>query len=111
MLSGYRVDSGFIFQAQIYGVFEEKEKLMKEKSEKEQQLTRLKHINTTDHMVDVQVWINSFWKLKFVRVCSLAGGYFYNMYIVNMFEIVFSFNVKDTNIFPGLHNIRLSYNI
>jgi len=55
MLSGYRVDSGFIFQAQIYGVFEEKEKLMKEKSEKEQQLTRLKHINTTDHMVDVQV--------------------------------------------------------
>jgi len=28
-----------------------------------------------------------------------------------MFEIVFSFNVKDNNIFPRLHNIRLSYNI
>ena len=28
------------------------------------------------------------------------GRYFYNMYIVKMFEIVFSFNVKDTNIFP-----------
>jgi len=28
-----------------------------------------------------------------------------------MFEIVFFFNVKDTNIFPCLHNIRLSYNI
>jgi len=28
-----------------------------------------------------------------------------------MFEIVFSFNVKDNNIFPCLHNIRLSYNI
>ena len=24
-----------------------------------------------------------------------------------MFEIVFSFNVKDTNIYPCLHNIRL----
>jgi len=26
-----------------------------------------------------------------------------------MFEIVFSFNVKNANIFPCLHNIRLSY--
>jgi len=33
------------------------------------------------------------------------------MYIVKMFEIVFSFNVKDNNKFPCLHNIRLSYNI
>ena len=33
------------------------------------------------------------------------------MYIVKMFEIVFSFNVKDTNIFPCLQNIRLSCNI
>jgi len=33
------------------------------------------------------------------------------MYVVKMFEIVFSFNVKDNNIFPCLHNIRLSYNI
>ena len=32
------------------------------------------------------------------------------MYIVKKFEIVFSFNVKDTNIVPCLHNIRLSYN-
>jgi len=31
--------------------------------------------------------------------------YFYNMYIVNMFEIVFSFNVKDINKFPSLHNV------
>jgi len=30
------------------------------------------------------------------------------MYIVHvkMFEIVFSFNVKDNNIFPNLHNIK-----
>jgi len=28
-----------------------------------------------------------------------------------MFEIVFFFNVKDNNIFPCLHHIRLSYNI
>ena len=28
-----------------------------------------------------------------------------------MFEIVFTLNVKDTNIFSCLHNIRLSYNI
>jgi len=42
---------------------------------------------------------------------SLLGRYFYIVYIVNLFEIVFSFNVKDNNIFPCLHNIRLSYNI
>jgi len=28
-----------------------------------------------------------------------------------MFEIVFSFNVKNNNIFPCSHNIRLSYYI
>ena len=44
-------------------------------------------------------------------VLSLLGRYFYNMYIVKMFEIVFCLNVKDTNICPCLHNIRLSYNI
>jgi len=33
------------------------------------------------------------------------------MYIANMFQIVFSFGVKDNNILPCLHNIRLSYNI
>jgi len=33
------------------------------------------------------------------------------MYIVKQFDIVFSFNVKNNNIFPCLHNIRLSYNI
>jgi len=27
-----------------------------------------------------------------------------------MFEIVFSFYVKDSNLYPCLHNIRLSYN-
>jgi len=47
----------------------------------------------------------------FSLVLSLLGRYFYNMYIVNMFEIVFSFNVKDTNMFPCLHNIRFFYNI
>ena len=36
----------------------------------------------------------------FSRVLSLLGRYFYHVYIVKMFEIVFSFNVKDTNIFP-----------
>jgi len=39
------------------------------------------------------------------------GRYLCNMYIVKMFEIVFSFNDKDKNIIPCLHNIRLSYNI
>jgi len=33
------------------------------------------------------------------------------MFIVKMLEIVFSFNVKDNNIFPCLHNIILSYNV
>jgi len=42
---------------------------------------------------------------------ALPFRYFYNIYKVNMFKIVFSYNVKDTNIFPCLHNIRLSYNI
>jgi len=37
--------------------------------------------------------------------------YFYNMYTVTKFEIVFFFNVKDSDICPFLHNIRLSYNI
>jgi len=33
------------------------------------------------------------------------------MHIVKTLEIVFSFNVKDNNIFSCLHNIRLSFNI
>ena len=51
-----------------------------------------------------------FCNFKFVRVCSLVGRYFYSVFIVNKFEIVFSLNVKDNNIFPCLH-IRLSDNI
>jgi len=47
----------------------------------------------------------------FARVLSVLGRYFYNMYIVNVFEIVFSFNVKDNNIVLYFHNIRLFYNI
>ena len=43
--------------------------------------------------------------------CCLLGRYFYKVYIVKMFEIMFSFNVKDNNIFPCLYNIRLSYKI
>jgi len=31
---------------------------------------------------------------------SLIGRYFYNVFIVNKFDIVFSFYVKDNNIFP-----------
>jgi len=37
---------------------------------------------------------------KFVRVSSLVGRYFYNVLIVNMFEIVFPLNVKDNDICP-----------
>ena len=48
-----------------------------------------------------------FRKFKFVRVCSLVGRYFYNICTVKKFEIVFTFNVKDNNICPCLHNIRL----
>ena len=47
----------------------------------------------------------------FSWVLSLLGRYFYIMYVVKMFEIVFSCNVKYNNIFPGLHNIKLSYNM
>jgi len=46
--------------------------------------------------------------VHFHEYSPFFGRYFYNMYILNMFEIVFSFNVKDNNIFPCLHNIRLS---
>jgi len=49
-----------------------------------------------------------FRNVKFVRVCSLVGRYFYNMYIVKKFKIVFSFNVNNNNIFPCLRDIRLS---
>ena len=47
---------------------------------------------------------NSVWVLSFL------GSYFYNSYIVKMFEIVFFFSVKDNYIFPCLHTIRLFYN-
>jgi len=50
-------------------------------------------------------------KVKFIRVSSLVDWYFYNMYIVKIIEIVFSFNVKNNSIFPCLRNIRFSYNI
>ena len=43
-------------QAQIYGVYEEVEKLRKETTEKEKYLARLQHTNNTDHMAEVQVW-------------------------------------------------------
>ena len=47
----------------------------------------------------IWVGISTIWlKIKFIT-------------IVNMFEIVFSFNVKDDNIFLCLPHIRLSYNI
>jgi len=35
----------------------------------------------------------------------------YDMYIAKLFEIVFFFYVKDDNLSPCLHNIRLYYNI
>ena len=35
---------------------------------------------------------------KFVRVYSRVGRYFCNVYIVKMFAIVFSLNIKDNNI-------------
>ncbi|XP_052227169.1 uncharacterized protein LOC127841978 isoform X2 [Dreissena polymorpha] len=40
--------------AQIYGVYEEVEKLRKEKTEKDKYLARLQHTNNTDHMAEVQ---------------------------------------------------------
>jgi len=51
-----------------------------------------------------------FRNFKFVRVCSLVGRYFYSLHIVNKFEKLFYFNIKDNNNFPCLHTIRLSYN-
>ena len=47
----------------------------------------------------------------FTLVLSILGKYFYSMNIINMFEVVFSFDVKDNNIFPCLHYIRLFYNM
>ena len=52
-----------------------------------------------------------FRNFKFVKVCSLVGRYFCNMFTEKNNETVFSFNIKDTNTFPCLHDIRLSYNI
>jgi len=45
--------------------------------------------------------------ISYIQILS----YFYNMYVVKKFEIVFFFNVKESNIVPCLHNIRHSYNI
>jgi len=39
-----------------------------------------------------------FRNVRFVRVCSLVCRHFYNMYSVKKFEIVFSFNVKDSDL-------------
>jgi len=51
--------------------------------------------------------------IKLVSLLPMATShrYFYNMYKVNMFEVGFSFNVNDNNIFPCLHTIRLSNNL
>jgi len=46
-------------------------------------------------LVEGQLW-------TFSWVLSLLGRYFYNMHTVKMFEIVFSFNDKDNNMFPWL---------
>ena len=57
------------------------------------------------------VYIPLFGKLKFV-VNFLVFRDFYNMYIVNKFEIVFfSFNVKDNTVCPCLYNFRVHYYI
>ena len=42
---------------------------------------------------------------------SLLGRYFYNLYIVQMFKIVFSFKVKDNNIVQCLQilDIPITY--
>jgi len=44
-------------------------------------------------------------------VLSLLGRYFYNLYIVQMFKIVFSFKVKDNNIVQCLQilDIPITY--
>ena len=62
--------------------------------------------------LEIQTLIPYLLNFKFVRVSSLVGRYFYNvyMYIVKKFEIVFSFNVKGNNILPCFSNIRRSYN-
>ena len=44
------------------------------------------------------VAIPYFRKFKLVRVCSLVGRYFCNVFLVTKFENVFSVNVKDTYI-------------
>jgi len=33
------------------------------------------------------------------------------MYIVEMFEMFFAFNVKDNNIYPCINNIKFAYTI
>jgi len=48
---------------------------------------------------------------SFSRVLFHLLRYFYNMYILKMFEIVFFFIVKDNHMFQCLHNIRFSFHI
>ena len=43
------------FQEQIYGLFEVNQQLEKEKAEKEQRLSRLRHANNTDRLTEIQV--------------------------------------------------------
>ena len=64
----------------------------------------------------IYIMLNSFCSFEgqlctFSWVLSLLSRYFYNVYIGKMFGIVFSFSVKQNNIFPCLHYIRPSYNI
>jgi hypothetical protein len=44
-----------LFQAQIYGLYEEVESLRKLKLDREQQYSRLRHTNITDNLAEVQV--------------------------------------------------------
>jgi len=48
------------------------------------------HSMTTFYFVTVSL-ILYFRNFLFVRVCSLVGRYFYNMYTVKMFQVVFFF--------------------
>jgi len=62
--------------------------------------------------VQVDMTIPYFQKIKFIRVSSLVGRYFYDVYVYSKkFEIVFSLKFKYNNICRKYHTIRLSYSI
>jgi len=55
-------------------------------------------MNFKTHEINQVCFIPYFRNFKFVRVCSLVGGYFYNVDLVKRLKLGFSFNINDNNL-------------